>query len=70
MENFEITSSNMIEIRIKLEEINTNIDEALCIILRETLSYLKKSDKKIDRTTEQTYHFYQNLAKGKRTEEK
>lgn len=47
-----------------------DIDEALCIILRETLSYLKKSDKKIDATTEQTYHFYQNLAKGKRTEEK
>ena len=47
-----------------------DIDEALCIILRETLSYLKKSDKKIDRTTEQTYHFYQSLGKEKKTEEK
>ena len=46
-----------------------DIDEALCIILRETLSYLKKSDKKIDRTTEQTYHFYQSLGKEKKTEE-
>lgn len=43
----------------------TDIDEALCIILRETLSYLKKSGKKIDTTTEQTYHFYQNLVKVK-----
>lgn len=28
MENFQITSSNMISIRTKLEEVNTNVDES------------------------------------------
>lgn len=47
-----------------------DIDEALCVILKETLSYLKKSNKKIDSTTEQTYHYYQTIIKEKKTEEK
>ena len=37
-----------------------NIDEALCIILRDTLEYLATTDKEIDPMTRRTYDFYIN----------
>lgn len=47
-----------------------DINKALCLILKDTLAYLKKLDKKIDVTTEQTYNYYKTLVKDEKTEGK
>lgn len=65
MENFEITSSNMIEIRIKLEEINTNVDEALCKL--KTLLSDIETEEMWKGESEITFMLYMDLLKQYQT---
>ena len=51
---------NLEQIRKKAFE---NLDEALVIILHDTLQYLQKKSHDIDPMTENTFHFYSNTNK-------
>lgn len=37
-----------------------DLDQALCMILRDTLSYLKKNEREIDSLTQKTYDYYED----------
>lgn len=44
-----------------------DLDEAVYMILRDTLRYLKKYSQEIDDTTEKAYHYYKKIHKMKET---